>query len=108
MRTVQRRRAAALNNAIGEMKMEKLIQELKTKIIETLSLLDMTPEDMDTDAQLVGGRTGLDSIDVLELVMMIEKDYGVKIDNKELGMKVFASVRALALYIHENRTDAAR
>ncbi len=88
--------------------MEKLIQELKTKIIDTLSLLDMTPEDMDADAQLVGGQTGLDSIDVLELVMMIEKDYGVKIDNKELGMKVFASVRALARYIHENRTDAAR
>lgn len=88
--------------------MEKLIQELKTKIIDTLSLLDMTPEDMDADAQLVGGQTGLDSIDVLELVMMIEKDYGVKIDNKELGMKVFASVRALAGYIHENRTDIPR
>jgi acyl carrier protein len=85
--------------------MEKLIQELKTKIIETLSLLDMTPEDIDPDAQLVGGQTGLDSIDVLELVMMVEKDYGVKIDNKELGMKVFASVRALAQYIHEKRTD---
>lgn len=88
--------------------MEKLIQELKTKIIDTLSLLDMTPEDIDADAQLVGGQTGLDSIDVLELVMMIEKDYGVKIDNKELGMKVFASVRALAGYIHENRTDIPR
>ncbi len=85
--------------------MEKLIQELKTKIIETLSLLDMTPEDIDADAQLVGGQTGLDSIDVLEMVMMVEKDYGVKIDNKELGMKVFASVRALAQYIHEKRTD---
>ena len=85
--------------------MEKLIQELKTKIIETLSLLDRTPEDIDADAQLVGGQTGLDSIDVLEMVMMVEKDYGVKIDNKELGMKVFASVRALAQYIHEKRTD---
>ena len=108
MRTVQRRRAAALNNAIGEMKMEKLIQELKTKIIETLSLLDMTPEDMDTDAQLVGGRTGLDSIDVLELVMMIEKDYGVKIENREVGVQVFASVRSLASYIDEERRRAGR
>jgi acyl carrier protein len=93
------------NKTYGEIEMEKLIQELKTKIIETLSLLDMTPEDIDTDAQLVGGQTGLDSIDVLELVMMVEKDYGVKIDNKELGMKVFASVRALAQYIHEKHTD---
>jgi acyl carrier protein len=82
--------------------MEELIQELKVKIIETLSLLDTRPEDIDTEAPLVGVETGLDSIDVLELVMMIEKDYGVKIDNKELGVKVFASVKALARYIHES------
>ena len=85
--------------------MEELIQELKVKIIETLSLLDTSPEDITTDAPLVGAETGLDSIDVLELVMMIEKDYGVKIDNKELGMKVFASVKSLAGYIHEKRTE---
>jgi acyl carrier protein len=85
--------------------MEELIQELKVKIIETLSLLDTSPEDIGTEAPLVGAETGLDSIDVLELVMMIEKDYGIKIDNKELGMKVFASVKALAGYIHEKRTE---
>lgn len=50
------------------------------------------PEDIKDDDPLVGGETGIDSIDVLELVMMIEKDYGVKIDSKELGAKVFASV----------------
>lgn len=87
--------------------MDALIRELKIKIIETLSLLDTKPEDIDTEAPLVGAETGLDSIDVLELVMMIEKDYGVKIDNKELGEKVFASVHTLACYIHENRTEPA-
>jgi acyl carrier protein len=51
----------------------------------------------------VGGDLGIDSIDVLELVMMIEKDYGVKIENKELGVKVFASVRALATHISQNQ-----
>jgi acyl carrier protein len=85
--------------------MEELIQELKVKIIATLSLLDTNPDDIGTEAPLVGAETGLDSIDVLELVMMIEKDYGIKIDNKELGMKVFASVKALAEYIHEKRTE---
>lgn len=85
--------------------MEPLIQELKVKIIETLSLLDTKPEDIDEDAPLVGAETGLDSIDVLELVMMIEKDYGIKIDNKELGVKVFASVRALAEHIREKRLE---
>jgi acyl carrier protein len=84
--------------------MDELIQELKIRIIENLSLLDTTPEDINADGPLVGGDLGLDSIDILELVMMLEKDYGLKIDNKELGMKVFASVRALAGYIHEMRT----
>ena len=84
--------------------MEKLLQELKAKIIETLDLVDVTPDDIKEDDQLVGGELGIDSIDVLELVMMIEKDYGVKIDNKELGAKVFASLRSMAQFISDNRT----
>jgi acyl carrier protein len=83
--------------------MDALKQELKTKIIDTLGLMDVAPDDIDDGGALVGGDLGLDSIDVLELVMMIEKDYGVKIDNKELGVKVFASLNALAAYIGENR-----
>ena len=86
---------------------ESLIGELKIKIISTLGLMDVTPEDIGDDDQLVGGDTGIDSIDVLELVMMIEKDYGVKIESKELGAKVFASVRALATYIREARKARA-
>lgn len=82
---------------------EQLIAELKTRIIATLGLLDVKPDDIRDDAQLVGGDTGIDSIDVLELVMMIEKDYGVKIESKELGAKVFASVTSLAAFIDEKR-----
>jgi acyl carrier protein len=82
---------------------EELTDELKVKIIETLGLIDVEPKDIKDDAQLVGGDMGIDSIDVLELVMMIEKDYGVKIENKELGVKVFASVRALATHIFNNQ-----
>ena len=78
---------------------DALIEELKAKIISTLGLMDVKPEDIKEDDRLVGGDTGIDSIDVLELVMMIEKDYGVKIESKELGAKVFASVRSLAEYI---------
>ena len=82
---------------------EGLIGELKVKIIETLGLIDVKPEDIKDDSPLVGGDIGIDSIDVLELVMMIEKDYGVKIESKELGVKVFASVRALATHIFKNQ-----
>ncbi|MBN1470938.1 MAG: hypothetical protein JW925_04090 [Syntrophaceae bacterium] len=82
---------------------EQMINELKVKIIDTLGLIDVTPEDIKDDERLVGGDLGIDSIDVLELVMMIEKDYGVKIDNKELGVKVFASVCTLATHISQNQ-----
>jgi len=82
---------------------EELTGELKIKIIQTLGLIDVKPEDIGNDIRLVGGDLGIDSIDVLELVMMIEKDYGVKIESKELGVKVFASVRALATHIFQNK-----
>jgi acyl carrier protein len=85
--------------------MEDLIEELKVKIVETLNLISITPDSIDAEALLVGGELGLDSIDVLELVMMIEKDYGLRIDNKELGIRVFASLKALADYIQENRPE---
>jgi acyl carrier protein len=83
--------------------MQKLIAELKEKIIDTLDLIDVTPEDFKENDRLVGGKLGIDSIDILELAMMIDKDYGIKIDNKELGQKVFATLGTLAEYIHKNR-----
>jgi acyl carrier protein len=83
--------------------MQELIAELKEKIIDTLDLIDVTPEDFKEDDRLVGGKLGIDSIDILELAMMIDKDYGIKIDNKELGQKVFATLKTLSEYIHKNR-----
>lgn len=85
--------------------MEQLIKDLKIKIVEVLNLIDVQPEDIKEDEQLVGGDLGIDSIDVLEMVIMIVKDYGVKIDNRELGEKVFATLRTLAEYIHENSPE---
>ena len=83
--------------------MQALILELKQKIIETLNLIDVTPEDINEDDQLIGGDLGIDSIDVLELVMMLEKDYGIEITTKELGVKVFTSVAALAQYVQAHQ-----
>lgn len=83
--------------------MEELLAELKDKIIATLDLIDVTPKDFIEDDPLVGGKLGLDSIDVLELAMMIDRDYGIKIDNKELGQKVFATLRTLAEHILSQR-----
>jgi acyl carrier protein len=85
--------------------MLNLIEELKIKIIDILNLPDVKPEDIDPEDQLVGGRLGIDSIDVLEMVIMIEKDYAVTIDNKELGARVFASLQALAGFIQEKAPE---
>jgi len=85
--------------------MENLLEELKVKIVDILNLPDVTPADIKTDEQLVGGELGIDSIDVLEMVIMIEKDYGITIDNKELGAKVFATLGTLAGYIEEQAPE---
>ncbi len=85
--------------------MENLLKELQVKIVEVLNLVDVSPDGIKADDQLVGGDLGIDSIDVLEMVIMIEKDYGVKIDNRELGVKVFATLRSLAGYIYENSQE---
>ncbi|TKB10831.1 phosphopantetheine-binding protein [Desulforhopalus sp. IMCC35007] len=82
--------------------MSPLIEELKVKLIEILNLVDVKPEDFDENSQLVGGELGIDSIDVLEMVVMVEKDYGVVINNQEVGQKIFASLANLAEYIQEN------
>jgi len=87
--------------------MEKLIKELKIKIVDTLCLTDITPDEIDEDEPLVGGVLGIDSIDILELVMMVEEDYAIRIANKDLAVQAFSSLRALAAYIHENLPNAS-
>ncbi|NLG17990.1 MAG: acyl carrier protein [Fibrobacter sp.] len=83
--------------------MEKLMDELCRKIISTLKLSDVKPEEVDVDAPLIGAGLGLDSIDTLELLVMLEKDYGVTVPDVNAGRKVFSSLRALAQYVQENR-----
>ena len=82
--------------------MENLIKELKQRIVESLKL-DMSPEEIDSDAPLFGDGLGLDSIDVLELVVIIERHYGIKILNMNDGQKAFASVRSIAEFITKNK-----
>lgn len=87
--------------------MDQLIEELKSKIIASLKLSDVTPADVNPDEPLIGGSLGLDSIDTLELLVMLEKDYGVTVPDVNVGRTVFSSVRALAGYVAEHRTKTA-
>jgi acyl carrier protein len=86
--------------------MRELIEELKIKLIEILNLADVKPQDFDENSQLVGGELGIDSIDVLEMVVMVEKEYGIIINNQEVGEKVFSSLANLAAYIKEHSDQA--
>ena len=84
--------------------MENLILELKNEIIEVLNLEEVTANDIDSDAPLFGEGLGLDSIDALELMMLMQKNYGIKIENPEKGKEIFKSIRGMAEYIQKNRT----
>jgi len=79
--------------------MDELIDKIKGEIIETLNLEDLKKEDIDTDAPLFGTGLGLDSIDALELIVLMEKNYGIKISNPQDGKLIFKSVRTMAEYI---------
>lgn len=79
--------------------MEQLILELKQHLIEELNLEEMTPEQIDAEAPLFGDGLGLDSIDALEIILILEKYYGVKLANTAEAKPVFYSVRTLAEYI---------
>jgi acyl carrier protein len=82
---------------------DPLIEKIKQLIIQRLKLEDMTPEMIETDAPLFGEGLGLDSIDALELVLGLEKEFGVIIPDAEVGKKVFQSVRTMAQYVVENQ-----
>ena len=85
--------------------MEELIKELKTKIIEALNLDGVTPEDIKDDAPLFGDEgLGLDSIDVLELIVLLERNYGIRLSTPAEGKPVLQSIAVMADYVSKNRT----
>ena len=83
--------------------MDSLIEQLKQRIIEILNLEDIVPDDIDSSAPLFGEGLGLDSLDALELVVMLEKDYSIKITDIEVGRQAFASITSLAEFIREHQ-----
>lgn len=84
--------------------MENLILELKEKIIEALNLEETTPDMLDADSPLFGEGLGLDSIDALELIVMLEKNYGIKLANPAEGKNVFKNLNTMAQYVAQYRT----
>lgn len=83
---------------------DPLVMRLKTTIVETLKLDDLRPEDIPDDEPLFGSpKFGLDSLDALELVVRVEKEFGVKIGSSEESRRALASVTALAAYVRSQQ-----
>lgn len=83
--------------------MEELIEQLKKQIIEVLNLEDLAPSEIDAEAPLFGEGLGLDSIDALELIVLMEREYGIKLSNPAEGKEIFRSVASIANYVSKNR-----
>ncbi|MBN1157772.1 MAG: acyl carrier protein [Bacteroidales bacterium] len=83
--------------------MKELIENLKNEIIESLNLEDVTPDQIEADTPLFVEGLGLDSIDALELIVLLEKKYGLKIDTAEEGKRILYSVRTIAENIIRSR-----
>lgn len=85
--------------------MGELVANLKDEIIEVLNLEGMKPKDIQDDAPLFGEGLGLDSIDALELIVLMEKNYGIKLQDPAQGREIFRSVKSMADYIEKNRNN---
>jgi len=83
--------------------MEELIKNLKVQIIEALNLKHLKPEDIKDDEPLFIEGVGLDSIDALELIVLLQQHYGIKVDDPAQGPKIFYSVKSMAEYIEKNK-----
>ncbi len=84
--------------------MDNLKLELKNNIIELLNLEDVNVDEIKDDDSLFGDGLGLDSIDALELIVMLDKDYGIRLSDPKEGKKIFESIEVMAAYISEHRT----
>jgi acyl carrier protein len=87
------------NYTIHKMEVQEVIKNLKSQIIEQLNLEEVKPGDIQTEAPLFGDGLGLDSIDALELIVLLEKNYNVKIQDPKEAKAIFTSVKTMADYI---------
>jgi len=83
--------------------MQELMQNLKVQIVDQLNLKDIKPEDIGDDQPLFVEGLGLDSIDALELIVLLQQHYGIKLTKAEEGPEVFRSVTSMAKYITANK-----
>ncbi len=82
----------------------QLKQQLKKQIVEFLNLINVNPADIKDDEPLFGSGLGLDSIDSIELIVLLSREYGVNIQDPKEGRKVLVDINTMAAYIEKHRT----
>ena len=86
------------------METAQLKEQLKKQIIEFLNLISVKPEDIKDDEPLFGEGLGLDSIDSLELIVLLNREYGIVIEDPKEGRKILTDLNTMAGYIEKHRT----
>ena len=85
--------------------MDALIAELKQKVIDVLNLEELSAEEINENTPLFGADgLGLGSIDALELIVLLDKEYGIRLSDPKQGKEIFYSIATMAEYIQKNRT----
>ncbi|MCB2187984.1 MAG: acyl carrier protein [Deltaproteobacteria bacterium] len=87
--------------------MAELVKELAVKIVQVLGLLEVNPAELGPETTFFDDGLGLDSVDILELAVMLDRDYGVVIDNRDVGEKVFVNLGTLAEFVRQSQAGAA-
>ena len=94
-----------MSEQIPEQELASIKQKLKELLVSSLSLEDISPEDIQDDEPLFGDGLGLDSLDAVEIVVLLQRNFGLEIKDMEKGRQIFQSVTTLAEYVYENTKD---
>jgi len=89
-----------------DQELAEIREKLKELLVSNLSLEDVKPEEIEDDAPLFNEGLGLDSLDAVEIVVLLQRNFGLEVKDMEMGRKIFQSVNTLAEYVHENRDQA--